>query len=666
VTQPNRYDYVAGAIGTGLGLAITAAAGAFLLVSLPRPTETEQRREARVLILAVGGLLGAALIVFGVWFFYRWSDSLVKWLDKGDWKEARWALYPLLMMAFGSACMFVAIQPARAEERNDPTIRRLVYGSNFGLTVLMLFVVLVIANAIVAMRLPNKLDTTRTGFYSLSPQTQQFLEGLEQPVHAYAILQDTGSAVTEDTKRLLTKAQDANPSKFRVTFLSPALNRTDIAKLKADFPMAEMSREGVLIVAGDEGGADRKRHAFIRADEFGDQKEELDGRTVPTFNGEPKLLRELMFLAENKQRPKIYFTQSSGELALAPGGRGAEPRRTATALKGYLERNYFDVAELTFDVGAPAKVPDDAAVVVVADPTSPLPPNAVDAIRKFMSEPRPDGKKGKLVVLAGAQPGTDERPLKFGLDPLLATFGVQLSDRFMYTMPSERADPRDADLGTRVTYAVINPEAVEARNPVALGFTKVDRLPLLDSREVTATPVGPPLQALTVLTSMPGRTTWSEATYLRNPFKAWTDFTEKIQAIFDGPGAREQKEKQAEELAATKQITRRTRGLAVFVSEGGTARVAVFGNGWFVSDDASAQANAATRGQAVTLWLDLMGSTLDWIRDRPTVVGVTEKPYSTYTLKPGFDVIRLNYLPLGLAFIVVIGLGAGVWVVRRR
>ena len=118
-----------------------------------------------------------------------------------------------------------------------------------------------------------------------------------------------------------------------------------------------MSREGVLLVAGEESG--RARHSFIRSDEFGEEKSGPDGRPQLAFNGEPKLLRELMFLAENKQKPKVYFTQSSGELALSAGGARPEPRRSATAIKAYLEKNYFDVAPLTFDVGAAAKVPDD-------------------------------------------------------------------------------------------------------------------------------------------------------------------------------------------------------------------------------------------------------------------------------------------------------------------
>jgi hypothetical protein len=655
--QPNRFDYVIGAIGCGLGLAATAFGAAYLIVGFPKKTEDEQRREARVLVLSVGGNLGASLIFIGAWLFYRWSDSLVKWLDKGDLREARWVLIPLLMVVLGGGIMFLSIQPARAEERNNTSIRRAVYGANFGLMILLLFVVLVIVNAVVALRLPNKLDTTGSGFYTLSPQTKQVLQSLDQPIHAYAIFQDTGDLVTADTKRLLESARDESAGKFQVRFLSPALNRDEISKLKAEFPMAEMSREGVLLVAG-EGTAERKRHSFIRDDEFGEQKDGPDGRPIASFNGEPKLLRELMFLAENKNKPKVYFTQSSGELSFAPGGRGGA-RRSATMLKGYLERNYFDVAPLTFDIGKPAKVPDDAAVVVVADPVEPLPPNGVEAIRDYMSKPRPDGKKGKLIVLAGTQRGADDKPLVLGLEPVIAPFGVRLADRFMYNVPNERVDPR-------ITLAVVNPEGTEARNPVALGFTKVERLPLLDCREVSSTPAGG-FQPVTVLSSLPGRTTWTEARYAANPIEAWQAVLERVKAIANGPGNEEQKEKQFRELESELQISRRSRGLAIFVSERErekeTARVAVFGNGWFVSDDAGAQ---GSRNQAATLWFDLMGSTLDWIRDRPTVGGETTKQYTSYTLKPGFDQMRLVYVPLGVGFLIVMGLGAGVWVIRRK
>ena len=286
-----------------------------------------------------------------------------------------------------------------------------------------------------------------------------------------------------------------------------------------------------------------------------------------------------------------------------------------------------------------------------------------------MSEPRPDGKKGKLIVMAGgSQRGPDEKPLKLGIEPLLGTFGAQLSDRFMYAVPSDRADPRDRDQGTRISIAMINPEAVEARNPVALAFAStVERLPLLDCRELTVARA-PTAQTVVLLSSSPGRPTWTEPVYSPSPVKTWLEFEEQLQKIAEGPGDAEQKQKQMSELAAQKQFSRRPRDLAVLVSDTpgpsgpAPARLAVFGCGWFISDDAAGMA----RGQSTPVWFDLMGSTLDWIRDRPNVSGVAEKPYTAYTLKPGYDQSRLIYVPLGIGLLIVFGLGAGVWVVRRK
>lgn len=659
VAQSSRSDYYLGALGMALGLVVAGSGAAYLIVGLPKPTEAGQRSEARVFVLVVGGLLGVFLILMGACFFVLWNGSLVKWLDAGETKEAKYALYPVLMVVAGGLLTLLATQPARAEERNNTAVRRLVYGSNFGLTVLILFVALVIVNAVVALRLPNRLDTTGNSFYSLNTQTTQLLESLDQPIRAYAIFQDGTDPVTDDTRRLLLSAQDTNP-KFRVRFLSPALNKDEISKLRAEYPLAEMSREGVLLVAGEEGATGPKRHSFIRANEFGEEK---DGPNGPqqTFNGEPKLLRELLFLAENKNRPKVYFTQSSGELALNPAGR-ANAQRSAAALKGYLEKNYFDVQPLNFDEMPVPKVPDDASVVLVADPIRPLPPGGVEAIRKYMTE-----GKGKLVVLAGAQSGVDGKPLQTGLEPVLQPFGVSLSDRFLYAQPDGELEQVDGTRGIRTVQVGISVEAVKAKNPVAMGFNKLDRLPMVDCRELTSARAGGPFSSTTVLLSLPDRLTWQMPKKLP-PNDAWTEFSGRLAAIRKA-NTREEAIKLQQAILQEYNVTDQPRELAVFVSERDkdkeVARVAVYGCGWFVSDDASTQASGRFGARGATLWLDLMGSTLDWVRDRPTV-GIQEKPYSQYTLKPGFDTSRLVYVPLGIGLLIVIGLGAGVWVVRRK
>jgi len=68
-------------------------------------------------------------------------------------------------------------------------------------------------------------------------------------------------------------------------------------------------------------------------------------------------------------------------------------------------------------------------VVVVAEPTSPLPPAQVEAIRLYMTEPRADKKKGKLIVLAGAPVRPKGKVIRTGLEGLLLEFNVRLGDR---------------------------------------------------------------------------------------------------------------------------------------------------------------------------------------------------------------------------------------------
>ena len=60
---------------------------------------------------------------------------------------------------------------------------------------------------------------------------------------------------------------------------------------------------------------------------------------------------------------------------------------------------------------------------------------------------------------------------------------------------------------------------------------------------------------------------------------------------------------------------------------------------------------------------------IDWLRDRPPLPTTVEtKTYVEY--KPpepvSVDTTRLLWLPLGLGLLLVTGLGAGVWVIRRK
>ena len=92
----------------------------------------------------------------------------------------------------------------------------------------------------------------------------------------------------------------------------------------------------------------------------------------------------------------------------------------------------------------------------------------------------------------------------------------------------------------------------------------------------------------------------------------------------------------------------------------------MFGNALFVSDEVGKQGSP----ESAPITFDLIGVTIDWLRGRPSAAdaAIEAKQYAEYQFPQPttVDSTRLEYLPLGLAFLTVVGLGAGVWVVRRR
>lgn len=529
--------------------------------------------------------------------------------------------------------MFLGGQPARAEERSSRAIRQWVYGSNLGLSVLLLLVALLVVNLIAAPRLPNRLDTTEAGFYSLSEGSKEFLGRLDQPVTAYAILPESGRG--EDIRRLLQNCADASGTKIQVRVVSPTTNRSEHRTLAGKYPVLEVNDFGVLLTVGE----DEKRHSFIREDEF----TKRDAASAPgaeasrSFVGEERLLRELQFLLESEQKAVVYFTQSAGELDIS-GTPNEELGAAASAakLRAYLERSYLEVKALKFDPAAP-KVPDDATVVVVAEPRQPLAEAHVAALRQYMTEPR-GGKKGKLVVFAGPQFGANDKVLRTGLEELLETFGVRASDRIILGQPERELDPLTPYVGFAAS-------AIQARNPIAIVLGEKTAMAAPMWRPVSARrDAPPPYRAVTLLITAPGRANWLEDERPRN--------MSRIMAELNNTPA----------VRTAKDLSDGARPVGVAVSESESGRVVVIGNGLILSDAIARQQQGVD-----PITFDLLGATVDWLRERRSLgIGIEAKKYKTFTLPPTADETRGLWVPLFFSLIVVGGVGASVWVVRRR
>ncbi|QDU23142.1 Gldg family protein [Urbifossiella limnaea] len=662
VDNPKKGDYWFGCIGLGVGCLIAAGAGTTLLARVPPTGVAEQRSWTRGFVLVVGGLLGLTGFLLGMALLLKWNEGVVAAVQAYDTggtatarAGARWLVMLVIGMIIAIGVVFLAIQPARAEERNNQTLRRLVYGGNLVLTTLLLFGSLLVLNVVFALKVPNMLDTTDSGFYTLSDATKKTVGSLAEPVTAYVILPDDNSREINDVRTLMYSAQEIGGGKFTPKFVSPVTDKAELQKLQEKFTKLDKTGVGVLLAVGEDG----KRHEFIPATDLFKSDFQPGGAQKASFVGEAMLVQKLRFLSDADARPVVYFTQGNGELALAAdaGAGFSKAEREASQLKTHLESYSLDVKPLELGTGAKAAVPADAKLVVVADPMTPLSDAAAKALKDFMGRPGPDGKKTGLVVLAEARPGAKDRKMaKTGLEGLLTEFNVRLGEQFVYSVPipQYQIGPREA--------TVLFAGGRDGGHPIVAPFARTAALIWNVPREVAPLSAAPggPFTVTPLMVTLPQRPTWLEDEQLDSPNQALQDMVEN------------------DALRARKRLTGSPRTVAVAVAEGGappnpmnphggggeqTPRAVVFANSEMFSNAAQ-----RPRGGGTPATHELMSASLDWLRGKPPIAPGTEKVYQTFELPPGetLNSTRLYLLPIGLALLSIAGLGAGVWVIRRK
>lgn len=638
--DPNRPNYFALAILGGVG-ALAALGGALWWFAQPQDqNETARRLQVRVAVLLAGVGSGLLLMLGGLWFVFDKYEVLSKWLDTRESKELWKALVPVLVFVFGAGLAFVAAQAARPEERNSQLTRRLVYATNLVVTVLLLFVGLGVLNIFFGTKLPNRLDTTGSGFYTLSPSTEVFVKSLDQKVTVYSFLEEQYRG-EEAMRILLENCQDANPAKFILKHYGTTIAAKDAQRIRTAFPQVNLDDTAFIIAMGE----DEKRFSTVKHSDLTSATRDERGRVKSQeFSGERALVRELQFLADNQAKATVYFTQGSGELAISPGPEQLRDRSIGQ-LRAHLEKLNVNVLPLEFDRKTP-KVPDDAAVVIVANPTVPFTPEMSLELKRYMTDPRPDGKKGKLIVLAGpnATPKNDAiQPT--GLEDLLNGFGIKLLPKIVMNPPTRNSPADNATCGVPAL------RGGQSDNPILRPLTELGQtFPFGRCRPMD---VAPPQQQqpggmeaypLVITATSRNFPNWLEDVRPADPDKAF-------ETVFS-----------SEELLRQKGVTARPRIVAAAAQEGTTGRLVVFGSTLYFLDSTAAALGTQPEANPGNV---MIVSAIDWLRDRP-VVDVANKAYGTYKPNAGAESMRLLVLPLCLIALAIIGFGAGTWVIRRK
>jgi len=617
----------------------------------------EQPNE-RAFILVVGGLTG--LVISVMVLAHAWLQrelflgGLTKWRTEAAWQIWLCAYLEL----FGLVLMFGSVLVARAEIRVKPAMRLALYGYNSVLTGMLLLALLIVLNIVVYVRFPLNLDWTASrGLYALSPSSQDILQKLDTSVTAY-VLFPRQSKEFREVHTLLENAQSVT-DRLNVKYISPDsredfLEYSTLAQrypeLQSDLRTQQDSDagHGVLLVYGPDTKEKPAPHVLVSPRKI--VKEDFDPRErrqKKQYIAESSIMTELQYFMEGQKKSKVYFLQGDAELevtesrlrrrpaeffALAPLGAGV--------LVDRLKKENFEVAGLSF---APGKdegliihaqadknkrkdIPADARAVIIAGPSEELPQETLDALDRYME------KNGRLVItLDVVIKVVNRRPVelkKCGLEDWLKKFNVDVGTDFVFHPPIKHQLLRDP----RVVLANV---PLESENLLA----KKLRAELYDFSTVRVVRPGTKAdkyQSEILMEVSPQLKCWAETNV-----EAFAELDlYALRAYQDG----------------TREPSAKPIPIAVTVREGDKPRLVVIGDTDFISN-----ANLSDRSYGI------LASAIDWLSDRPGV-GARPKESSTYTLssKGAEHINRMANMPAWLMALAIIGLGTGLWVVRRR
>ncbi|HYC71816.1 MAG TPA: GldG family protein [Opitutaceae bacterium] len=251
-----------------------------------------------------------------------------------------------------------------------------------------------------------RFDLTARRQHSLSPETLSYLERLEHDVHVYVTFRDDGASpdvaqARRDLDKLLreytyaTRGKPEGAGRVHVQFLDVYRDPVEAESRGLESPNV------VVVVCQDRRRTVAPSELYRVAD-----------RRRSAFQGETALTAAILDVS-SPDKKKIYLVRGHGEISpddLSPSG--------LSLLREELRVRNYDIAHL--DLAAARKVPDDAALVIIAGPTNRFQPYEEETLRNYLAS-----RAGRLIILIG--PG----PSRHGLENLFFDWGVMVYDNLI-------------------------------------------------------------------------------------------------------------------------------------------------------------------------------------------------------------------------------------------
>ncbi len=631
---------------------------------------------ARLAVFVFGGGLGLIVFLYSLGKIAYWRNDIVfggisAWQGENAWHF--WMCVYLQLAAL--ILMFGSFNLARTDIRNNVTLRRVMYGYDTLVQGLLLLEMLIVFNIVFYVVVPYTYDWTQSrGLYPVSDAGKTLIGNLKKEVNVVVVM-GQNDPVYRDLHNLLDNAAALSP-KLKVQYLSPDSDQVQYARLEKQFKVLGTDSplgggaggRGVLIVNGPMPAPDddeaKSPHAFLAASKFTEddfaEMRKPGGKAKKIFKGEGEILKELSFLVQGKKR-KVYILQGNDEPDINGDDMWLRPSFQVDLYKAGLQvfveklnKDNYEVFGLNFGKELPGlkeppikveyvkeeadkkkHVPKDCDTLIVLPTSKPLPADAVDAIERYM-----ESRKGKMMVLLDVIANDDWSKLRnTGLEPLLKRFGVDVPDSYPIAVRNGQIPP-----SVLVVTAASKSEHVLAKKFVGRSIAMRNLARIVKADAKGAFKAEPVLEVLHRQGNFAMVET--DVRVLKQDLDLYLEKLDRTRQL----GAR---------------ISQTPVTVAVAVSESGVGkgdddrpRMVVIGDTEFLSNV------DLLRGKSLVNY-SFAVSSLEWLAERQNI-GVQPRESLMFSIDPSVDFTRMVWLPGWIMLLILIGLGIGIWVVRRR
>ena len=313
-------------------------------------------------------------------------------------------VWPALLILGGLVLLLGLYATFAANVRRALAGRATRYGLNAAVLVVLILGVIALVEA-VSYRHSYRVDLTENKRWSLSPQTVKVVNELAVPVKAVAFFRpdQPGKRAAEDLLK-----QYASRSDGKFTWEVVDADRNPLVARQYGF-----ESYGMVVLEGVLKDGQKKQEKLLDLDE-------------------EKLTNGLIRVTRPGKRA-VYFLKGHGEKDPSSSDRTGYGQ-----VKSAVEKLNYEVKDLL--LARDAKVPDDAAIVVVAGPQKEVLPKELDALVAYVA------RAGKVLFMID--------PLQNpGLEPVLERWGLGLgNDVIIDISPTGRSAGAGPEIPVVVDY----------------------------------------------------------------------------------------------------------------------------------------------------------------------------------------------------------------------